>query len=902
MHNESILNILYLFGKNWFGRKFYRFAYWFSFNLACIYLKLLTKRDYLYLKGSYAQGSWDPIVSDLDFVVVYAKDIPESDLVKISFLKKFLPIVKDVDALTEESLDTRIKYGSYKNCDFDRWRCIGREYKTSSERFSYPKKNILDRLEDIYFYIEWLFINLKDSENHLSSYRLACTKRNLFRLLEIVEKLNPDSTSSRKIKDEIKTLSSNASALKVMYEILSHINTEEILDILDLNKTKEDVASLLERDYYRNNFSITGIFEAEKICLPPKLFILFYSVGILDTYVLYEMALNSEDRILSALGVVKYCLKLEDGKFNHVHKSLGDFKLRENLKDAISLLSHLKSYNPFENTFGKNVFVTSSWGHGYLEALRKSHGLLMENCGAELIHLHVAIGGDEISFKSIENLATVQIAEDVGYEGLWHKESLFNLALNFCTGAKVYIFSDIDVVIKDPKWLQTVVEKLKDHDAVQPFSEFRDEGTGRKTISSVRALEQNEESFYAPGLIWGFSEIGMRKLGRFVDHFHDGSNDGVLFKNITKADLGLVERLAWTSRELFENLSKENFSFGYTYNEIEHISHPVAKQYDNMIQIYNLLMPELKKEIVRDDIGIWKWKNPECQFKVLFTAFLRDRGFFSNELKKSFLMHKEILLHNKVAPSKFYLDETKKTSISSDTGSLAFLVNGGVEDFQVVQFGTEKAQDSSLIIDLDELEEGRTYSISLLFDDVEGTKDLSAGLVNCYSDDIVFNPYLLNEHLSALTINFYAFKNFPNPKVSLCIKAQKFLGFTVKSIDIDSYGDLGKGRWTWVGEDKVDEKTKSKVCYVEIPELIKPCWHMISVKLGNLKSAEYRASIVTKNNEVLSSPRIQKNSGNYLGMLFKVPVVMNGLKLRLEFDEEEEFEKEVVYFSERKIS
>ena len=77
MHNESILNILYLFGKNWFGRKFYRFAYWFSFNLACIYLKLLTKRDYLYLKGSYAQGSWDPIVSDLDFVVVYAKGIPE---------------------------------------------------------------------------------------------------------------------------------------------------------------------------------------------------------------------------------------------------------------------------------------------------------------------------------------------------------------------------------------------------------------------------------------------------------------------------------------------------------------------------------------------------------------------------------------------------------------------------------------------------------------------------------------------------------------------------------------------------------------------------------------------------------------------------------------------------------
>ena len=136
----------------------------------------------------------------------------------------------------------------------------------------------------------------------------------------------------------------------------------------------------------------------------------------------------------------------------------------------------------------------------------------------------------------------------------------------------------------------------------------------------------------------------------------------------------------------------------------------------------------------------------------------------------------------------------------------------------------------------------------------------------------------------------------------MCIKAQKFLGFTVKSIDIDSYGDLGKGIWTWVGEDKVDEKTKSKVCYVEIPELIKPCWHMISVKLGNLKSAEYRASIVTKNNEVLSSPRIQKNSGNYLGMLFKVPVVMNGLKLRLEFDEEEEFEKEVVYFSERKIS
>ena len=76
-----------------------------------------------------------------------------------------------------------------------------------------------------------------------------------------------------------------------------------------------------------------------------------------------------------------------------------------------------------------------------------------------------------------------------------HKESLYNVALEFTRGANILIFADIDAIITNTEWFLKVKEKLKTKDAIQPFKTFKDKNSGMETYSSLAAQDLNEESF-----------------------------------------------------------------------------------------------------------------------------------------------------------------------------------------------------------------------------------------------------------------------------------------------------------------------------------------------------------------------------------------------------------------------
>lgn len=903
MNNEGLLNGLYLIGRTAPGKLLFNLGYKLSYLCARAYMKAFTCGDYLYLKGSYACGNWEPVVSDLDFVLIYEYDKPESDDKRISIIKKLLPVVKDVDTYTLDELKNQIRYGSFKNSDFESWMPLGRKLEIKAKRLSYPKKNILDRLDDVYFYVEWLFINLKPGNGEINSYRIACAKRNLIRVGKIIEKLATSFDFEEfETSKSMGNLRSREDVIRTLSFLLSNLDVNKLKETLGIQIDNASIEKILKRDYYKGHFSLSEELDSGKICLSRECFGLFYFLGIIDSYVLYENSKQFEDQVFNSLCMVKYALKLRDGKTNHIHEDLGDLELQKRLESSLKELDQVESLNMFENAFEKDVFITASWGQGYLEVLRKCHMNLKQNCPS-VHHLHVSIDGDSSAFKGLKDLSTIRIKENKAYEGLWHKESLFNLAINVCAGARTYIFSDIDVIINSSSWIDNLLKKLKTKDVVQPFSFFIDETTGKKTLSSVKAIEVGEESFYAPGLIWAFNHSGISKLGKFFDLFHDGSNDGILFKNITKADLGVIETLTWTSKDIFENQNKESFNYGYIDDELGHVSHPAPKQYDNMIQLFNLMLPELKRRIERDHFGIWRWKDSESEFKKLFSIFLRERGLFSNTFKELISKNKKFLLNNKIAPSKLYLDETKKIYTCSGVHKLSFLTSEINEEFKLAQIGDSDSEKNKIFFELEELEAGKTYSACFVFEDLVNVRGpLCAGLVNCFSDDIVFESFTLNKKLSAMGINFYAFENFKDPKVYIEFKGEEDLEFNFKSFQIDVNDDQHKENWSWIGENKSKEVSSGNECLVAFQKTLKPTWHKVSIKLGNLKSSQYKVSILAGEGQVLTSPRIQKNIEGYISLVFKIPVVMTKILIKFEFETEEEFEKDIVYFVEKKIS
>ncbi|MEX0799026.1 MAG: nucleotidyltransferase domain-containing protein, partial [Bacteriovoracaceae bacterium] len=306
---EKILNILYKISLNPLGALGWRCVYACNYQAGKFWLRNFTGAQSVYLKGSYAKASWRPLISDIDFALVYEGSSGEEDAKKIAWLKKLLPIVRDIERFESKDFELRLKYGSYKYLDFSNWIKVSKGSPAfQTQRFSYPLKNLWDLVHELYFYVEWIQVNLNSSFN---SYRQACARRALLKIAKLVAKFNDGFNWEGYLEQNpLESLETKEELLQWMFSCLEELGGAAFLVDKFLSSKDFDWNEILSRNYYQRRFQIVDVqnfkWNGEKNQLPFDLFKLFYSLGCIDSLVVYKFLSHTDDETLNSLVLIEY--------------------------------------------------------------------------------------------------------------------------------------------------------------------------------------------------------------------------------------------------------------------------------------------------------------------------------------------------------------------------------------------------------------------------------------------------------------------------------------------------------------------------------------------------------------------------------------------------------------------
>tara|TARA_B100001971_G_scaffold213155_1_gene245469 strand:- start:48717 stop:51338 length:2622 start_codon:yes stop_codon:yes gene_type:complete len=871
--NEIILNTLYILSKIPLISHVFRVFYWWNALVAGLLLKGKDNK-FVAIKGGYARGDFELIVSDIDFVVVATQfKMPV-------LLKWFCPLVKDIDVYDEEEFELRLKYGGLKYSDFKTWKVLKGKLPDANYLY-YPEKIKIDIVEEIYFYYEWVFENIKLGK---TKYRKACLLRNLKKVRSLIPNV----------------ITSGEDLAKINAVDLNNVNS--LSDIVNYFKTLTGLIPCSKRieanEYIIENFDFNEELPTEfkKIYLNQNMLDVFFGNGAIDTYYIYKELINCENKILGHLQTLRYFFKILDGKINHVHDSVKDISLKERIQKAKDILKNFKVYN-FNGLYqGKTVYITASWGNDYLNRLLEAHKLNHNVLGQAVEYVHISLGGDERFFQDVDSVTTLRVENLTMFKGLWHKESLFNLAIDFISGADSYIFADIDAVIPRASWLMDLKDSLDKHEVIQPFKTFIDEKTKGETYSSVAALEHDEEVFYAPGLIWAFSQKGMEKIKYFYDYFHDGSNDGVLFKEVTKTKIGMIEKLDWTSKHIEDYVSDKKYLYSFLDYQLSHISHPLPKHYVNMILYFNMILPLLEKALVKTDYGLWAWRDDvDTNLQNLFAQFRKDRGYCSYAFLEALKPYLEEVLKHKTQKSIFFFDDAKNLRMQTEKGEVALFVGDEINGMTLFFANINEGQRTLYHQDLENFEKDNTYNLSFIIKTDEDISEMvKLHISKLKLMDLILSPKQINTGLWMISTNFYTWEKVESPLLEVEYLLGEKLELTIESHEVSS---VQKDKdWEWFSEKKDKKENKKKKHILRIEKELTVKWYKAALILKNHSLNKYKVSIVDNRGMQIYLPRFQENASDYIDIFFKVVTNTSYIDFVIETDEETSFDYELVVF------
>jgi predicted nucleotidyltransferase len=873
---ELIIVICFYLAKLPIIRQSFKLVYWYQAKLATFLLRRNKDIRAVYIKGGYARGDYELIVSDIDLVIV-------SDVyIKTQMIKSLCFLVRDIDQYTLEEFNLRLKFGSLKYTDTHSWKVIKGD-KLSNKYVYNPYKVEKDIIDEVYFYYEWIFENLKVEK--INVYRRACLIRNTLRSKRLISEIIHDGSAKASLNEiKIESCKTKNDFVGAFVNMLSFVPFEGEDEEID--------------QYTKDNFSLGNLDNCDlsKIYLNQHLYNLFRFSGSLNTYDMYQEALSVNSKILKNLYIIRYVLKIIDGKTNHIHKDLTDIQLIERLDTAKKTMNLLDTFNFNLEHKDKIVYITASWGNDYLNRLYETHQKNLKTLGNQVCYLHVSLGGDKEFLKKITTLSTIRIEEEDDFKGLWHKESLFNLAIEFLKGAKAYVFSDIDAVINDFVWLEKLEAKIDSGvEAIQPFETFIDEKTKEITYSSIAALDKKEETFYAPGLMWAFSQAAINKLGKLCDSFHDGSNDGIIFKEITKTHIGMVEKYDWINKKIESYITDKTYTFDYIDYQLVHVSHPEPKHYINMIVFFNLVLPLFDDAIELSEIGLWKWRdNVEPALKTMFSQFRKDRGYASYNFYSSISAKVKEILASKIQEATLYLNDDKKVLTTSRPGSISMFVGQDLKGMIFYSEALEGTVDTSFIHHLDAFEKGKTYSLSFI---IECNQDLEKALLlhlrQSHLDNVNFKAKKLTDNLWYTAINFYAWDSFPEPFLDFELK-----GLAKAALKFNHYAIEGAPHdrpWEWFAEKKGSVKSKEKTHHLTIEAQFAPNWYKVVIKLDG-EMEKYKISVKDTHGTNVLLPRFQEPANDYMTFYFKSIVTVESITFELDFDQAYLYSHDIVIF------
>ncbi|MAZ48748.1 MAG: hypothetical protein CME65_09300 [Halobacteriovoraceae bacterium] len=365
---NKILLILYKARTNLFFQNLYILYYKLALAIVKFVLSRISFVKHAYLKGSYNQRYFEPVISDLDFFLV-GEVTPDNSkrLEKVfSFFNNFFPIVSDYDFYSEEDATYLYNFGDFKFLSVSRWIHL----KGEPPRFQYryhPRKFYLDIVNEIYFQLEWLFKNLKNREEG-DLFKTLKIQRQYDKIKDILNYLHDHQTYElrrRKLKPNFRwaQLSNEEIIWKFNSLISRNIKLQELKNIILGEFADWDVQKILREPYYQKNLVLIDdpfVYAGKSHYFTRELFMLFYYAGCIDSYLVYDWAINKTgDRLSSLFLRGQYYCKLIEGRENMNHGADYLNSKREEFKNLLdAITSSFPVYEtPPPNVFGSNVIV-----------------------------------------------------------------------------------------------------------------------------------------------------------------------------------------------------------------------------------------------------------------------------------------------------------------------------------------------------------------------------------------------------------------------------------------------------------------------------------------------------------------------------------------------------------------
>lgn len=365
---NKILLILYRARTNLFFQKIYTLYYKIALLVVKFSLHRISFIRHAYLKGSYNQRYFEPVISDLDFFLV--GEITPENRKKLEAVFRFLnilfPVVSDYDFYSEEDARYLFNFGDFKFLSVSRWIHLKGEPPKFEYRY-HPRKFYLDIVNEIYFQLEWLFKNLKNREKG-DLFTTLKIQRQYDKVKDILNYLHDHQTYElrrRKLKPNFRWAQlTNEEIIGKFNSLISrNIKLQELKHIILEEFADRDVQKILSEPYYQENLVLIDepfVYAGKSHYFTRELFMLFYYSGCIDSYLVYDWAVNKTyDKLSSLFLRGQYYCKLIEGRENMNHGVDYLNSKREEFKELFDVItSSFPVYEtPPPNVFGSNVIV-----------------------------------------------------------------------------------------------------------------------------------------------------------------------------------------------------------------------------------------------------------------------------------------------------------------------------------------------------------------------------------------------------------------------------------------------------------------------------------------------------------------------------------------------------------------
>ena len=590
---------LYRLSKNERINGLYSFYYSLGILVVKVSLNLCPFVKHAYLKGSYGKDYFIPVISDLDFYIIGEINSRNNKTLKFifSFLNLLFPMIADYDFHSQRDSQILLDFSGAKYFPTDSWKVLKGKEIDFTYRF-YPRKFYVDIIHEIYFQFEWLFKNLKSrkSGDKLKSFVI---QRQYMKVVDLINHLTLHEDGhhirKRRFQEDIRWMNySNEQIIQKFNKLIENsyvVNRVRTLYCLDFKDRNVD--EILNEDYYQTELVIISDdfnYEGHSHYFTRKNFELFYFIGSIDSYLIYDWCQFTKDDLGAIYLKALYYTRLIENRDNSQHSAeyyynnIGEIL---HLTEVIVSSIRYEKYAP-KNYFGRNVLINVAdredrYHTTYLESLHKHIPVLSVKC---------SISEDDQTKKYNELTITRRdYCDEVS-----NKEALFRMGINWCFGANVIIITGGNFSFKPFGLLEELKTRLDKHDFIQ-----------------YTHTEKNDLFF------WASTYLKWASISKFVD-----GNFGV---NSNEFMFDLLTGIKPTTQKYHEiDLLVGDFHcYDFTVSSINKTELVTTFEEDEKSENLKPFLYLFHEKFKYNELKLLVKKDPDCEFWVWYYEIIESR-------------------------------------------------------------------------------------------------------------------------------------------------------------------------------------------------------------------------------------------------------------------------------------